>query len=115
MPEWDYKALAFFLSLANSMGLLVTVIHTNITSRQKANSDTIRTLDEHYRNEVGELDDRLIRVEQSIKHLPTHGDIENIHRRIDEVAQEVRKLEGTLGQVNHSVQLIHTHLLGQKG
>lgn len=113
MPDFDYKAAAFFLSLVNSCGLLAAFLLSWLTNRQKANTKTIRELEDKTRTEMNRIDDRLIRVEECLDHLPTHGDVETINRRIDELGQELRKVEGMMTQINNSVQLIHKHLLNQ--
>jgi len=114
MPETDYKALTFYLHVFEFICIGVVGVYTWLVNRHKANADAIGDLGKALRTEMNELDDRVIRVEKSIEHLPTHKDIEQLNRRIDDVAQEVRKLEGTLVQVNNSVQMIHQHLLNAK-
>ncbi|MEO0442809.1 MAG: DUF2730 family protein [Pseudomonadota bacterium] len=109
MPDWDYKALAFFLSVANTLGILLTVIYAHVVNRQKANADSIEIIKKDHHALVT----RLAKSEKSIEHLPSHDDLSKINRRISEVAQGVTKIEGTMAQIDNSVQLIHNHLLSK--
>lgn len=111
MPDLDYKAMSFWLSFANSLGLMAMFAYATMTNRQKINTKAISELQGLVRTEVNELDDRVIRMEKTIEHLPTHTDVAQINRRVDDCAQELRKLEGTTTQINASVQMIHQHLL----
>ena len=114
MPGMDYKALAFWLHCFEMLCIGVLAIYSWLANRHKANAAAIDDLNHAIREELNSLDDRTIKIEKTIEHLPTQRDMADIHRRIDECAQEVRKLEGTLVQVNNSVQMIHQHLLTSK-
>lgn len=122
MPDWDYRALSFFLIAFNTVGMVLNFIHAKVTIRQKANAKSIEKLADTFSQDLKEsvrglshadheMDDRLIRVEENLKHLPSNEDLAMLTQRIEGVAKEVGKLEGTLDQVNNGVSLIHQHLL----
>jgi predicted nucleic acid-binding Zn-ribbon protein len=115
MPEMDYKAIALYLHIFEIISIGLIGFYSWMVSRHKANENAIDNLGKSVRQEINELDDRIIRVEEGVKNLPTHKDTESLNRRIDDVAQEVRKLEGTLVSVNNGVQMIHQHLLSSQG
>ena len=110
MPEWDFKALSFFLSVANTLGIFFTVIYAHVMNRQKANADSIEVM----RKDYNALVTRVAESEKSIEHMPNHEDIAKLNRRVSEVAQGVTKMEGSVAQINNSLQLIHQHLLNKK-
>lgn len=115
MTDIDYKALTFWLHIFEFICIGVVALYSWLANRYKANNDAIQALGTTVRNEVNGLDDRVIKIEETINHLPTHDDVAKLHRRVDECAQAITKLEGTVGQMNNNVRMIHQHLLSSKG
>jgi len=110
MPEWDYKALAFFLSLINSVVLVATIIYAHLINKQKVNAASIQIEAQR----ITSLDKRMVVIEKAIDHMPDHEDIANLNSRISELAQGVTKMEGTVEAIDNTVHLIHDHLLNKK-
>jgi hypothetical protein len=110
VPELNYKALTFMLSVINTVAIVATIIYAHLMNKQKVNADAIEQTNENHTA----LNVRVIKVEKAIEHMPSHEDIAKLNRRVGEVAQEVTKLQGTTAQMNNSVQLIHNHLLNKK-
>src|SRR5690606_20995952 len=85
----DYKALAFWLQFVQVAATGLVFLYVWITNRQKANSQAIKEMRDDISRELNELDDRLIRVEKDIEHLPTHDDMAKLHARINETGEAI--------------------------
>lgn len=109
--ELDYKALGFWLQFIQVAATVLVFLYVWITNRQKVNSDAIEKMREQFSAEVNEIDDRLIRVEQDIKHLPTHEDVSDLRTSIGTTNQNLTELRGTINQINNTVSLMHSYLL----
>lgn len=107
----DYKALAFWFDLIQVVIMAVIGLYAWLSNRHKANSSSIETMRTELSTELNEIDDRLIRVEKDVQHMPTHEDMAKLHSRVNETAQRLTSMEGQLMQINNTVQLMHKHLL----
>ena len=64
-----------------------------------------------YEEETGLIKNRLTALETKIEHLPNREAIGNIHRRLDDQAKTLHKMEGALNGVNDTSKLILETLL----
>ena len=101
MPiEMDYKALSFWWNFLQTFLLLIVAIYSWVVSRHQANKSA-----------VDELGDRVLVLEERSKAGPTHDDIARIDKSIAEVAQAMATMDGTLSQMNSTLQLINNFML----
>lgn len=107
----DYKALTFWFQLAQALITGLVFIYLWLTNRQKANTASIEKMRDAFNRDLNKLDDRMIRVEKDIEHLPTHDDMAKLHTRVNETAQRLTAVEGELKQINNTLHLMHKHLL----
>lgn len=110
MPDLDYKAWSFFLSAVNSFGVLGTIIYVHLTSKQKANAASIEQTNQNHNT----LTTRVVRVEKTLEHMPSHDDIKALDRRISELAQLVTRMDGVMGQMNRTIIRVDDYLLNNK-
>lgn len=103
----DYKAAAFWFQFLQALITVAVFLYVWVTNRHKANASSIDELS----TELNEMDDRLIRIEKDVQHMPTHEDMAKIHSRVNETAQRLTSMEGELKQINNTMQLMHKHLL----
>ncbi|AJF07775.1 DUF2730 family protein [Geoalkalibacter subterraneus] len=59
--------------------------------------------------------DRIRTVEGEVKHLPNHTDLAKVYRRIDQIHGDVHELVGAVKGLNNNLQLVHEHLLNNRG
>jgi len=111
----DYKALAFWLQALQAVITGLVFLYVWLTNRQKVNASAIETLRNDLTNQINDLDDRVIRVEKDIEHLPTHSDMAGLHTRVNEANDSIKSMSGELKQMNHTLQLINDHLLNNRG
>jgi DNA repair exonuclease SbcCD ATPase subunit len=111
MDELDYKALGFLLQAIQLVGTIAGFVWVIISNRQKANASAIETLRAEVDEDTEQLGNRLTRLEAQMEHMPGHEDLGEIHSRVNETAQRLTSMEGELKQMNHTMQLMHRHLL----
>lgn len=58
-----------------------------------------------------DIDKRLLRIEESIKHMPTHGDLTRLHKRMDDINSQLQQIAGSMNGHGHTLRLIEQHLL----
>lgn len=57
------------------------------------------------------IDKRLLRLEENIKHMPTHQDLTRLHQRMDDFNAGQQKIVGSLDGLKHTMNLIQQYLL----
>ena len=103
----DYNAAKFWLDLFNVLGLAGLGAYTWVTNRQRVTKDAI-----------DEVTGRVIRLEretavmkEATKNLPTHQDMDDVDKRLDEVNQGVASLSAEMKANKELLHTIHNHLL----
>lgn len=109
--DLNYNALGFWLQFIQAAATVLVFLYVWITNRQKVNSAAIEKIREDFHNEVDEIDDRLIRVEQDVKHLPTHDDMAKLHARINETGEAIKHIAGQVNQIDRTTQMINQYLI----
>ena len=102
--EFDSK---FWLDLVQSVvmaGITLWMWASNRRAAQKKEVD----------EKLLTLNDRVTVAEQQIKDGPDHDDLGRIYNRMEKMNDELRKLVGEFKGVNHTLQLLHEHLLSRK-
>lgn len=100
--ELDYKALAFWWSVAQSTINMIALFYVWVTSRQKKNSQ-----------DIDGLKDRMTKVEIELDHIPTREQMDDIHNRITKLMESQKKMEGEQHGMSTTVNLIHSFLLNK--
>lgn len=102
--DFDSK---FWLDLVQSVvmaGITLWMWAANRRAAQKKEVD----------EKLAGLNDRVTVAEQNIKNGPDHDDIKSIYNRMENISGELKKLVGEFEGVNHTLQLLHQHLLSRK-
>lgn len=107
----DYKALNFYFELAQFLLMGLLAIWAYISAKHKANQSAIVNLEHQVKSQINNIDDRLIRVERDIEHLPNHADMAELHTRLNKTNEKLDSLDGQLSQISHTMHLMHEHLL----
>lgn len=129
----DYPLLDFTLKAANlgvsvGVGLYVwlsnrnRVTHARITELQEKTSKNIAELKYDFNRDLTRLEDevdlrldgngaQLARLEEAGKHAITKDDLGLIYERVNEVAASLSQLKGEFSGYNHTLKLIHEHML----
>lgn len=110
MPDIDYKAWSFYLSVLNTLAVLGTVIYVHVMNKQKVNAIAIEEANQNHRL----LATRVVKMEKTLEHMPSHDDIKALDRRISELAQLVTRMDGVVGQMNRTINRVDDYLLNNK-
>ena len=110
IPLW--KFIIDVIQLLFTTGI---TIYVWILAKHKANASRINALEDKTTADIHEVTQRLTVIETKVEQMPDRTAIGNIHRRLDEQAKTLHKLEGTLEGVNNTSCLILEALLkGEK-
>ncbi len=100
--ETDYNALAFWWHVLLTFCTMMVGIYAWLKARQTATQDSIN-----------QVDTRVVRLEARADHSPSKSDMDDLHHRITDQGEVMRRLEGELHQMNRTLQLINEHLLNK--
>jgi outer membrane murein-binding lipoprotein Lpp len=106
---WDWGAMKFFLDLLLAVGVVAVGVYTWWVTRGQATKAAIDAVGER----VDHVEHRVARVEQDVKHLPTHDDVMDLSAKISNLHGDLRELRGSMKGVERSVQLINEHLINK--
>jgi chromosome segregation ATPase len=117
-PGTDYSALRLVLDLVQAAVIVTAgiymLISRNSTLSKKDAEEKIKTVDTKIDTMDGRLQghsDRISKLEENARCSPSHNDLGNLHGRIDAVSKGLSKIEGQLEGINHTVSMVHKHLL----
>lgn len=100
----DYKETSFWFSVFQFIFMLFVAAYSWIRTKHKANQSAI-----------DEVDDRLIRVERDLEHLPknmpSRDELVALHQRLNKTNEKLDGLGGQLSQISPNIHLIHEFLL----
>lgn len=106
-PEWlkaGIELAALFISC--TAGFYVW-----FTDRQRVHhekfSSTVKELDDRLK----EKNLRLTRVEEALRHVPTHADMQKLEIRVSDVHADLQKVVGGVEGLRRAVDLMSQHLL----
>ena len=71
----DYKAWTFWFTIVQSISFAILAVYVWISNKHKANKDAIEVIKDEFGKKLNKIDDRVIQVETTVKHLPNHEDI----------------------------------------
>ncbi len=109
--ELDYTAWRFWWDIIQTLILAAIGVYTWISNRTRVNSSRIQSLEHDIDSRLDSQGDRITRMEEALRHAPSHEDLKRIHRRMDETAAALNALAGEFKAVQHTLHLIHEHLL----
>lgn len=119
MVDLNYDAVRVAIDVVQVLGLVGVSLYTWFSTRHRATKDAITRVDDQRKADVARVDerlkehgDRLLTLEQQVNHLPDNNAIGTVHRRIDDVGQGLKGVEGQMMQMNTTLRLIQEHLLG---
>lgn len=103
MPStWSEWASAFSLGIA-----VLTAAYAWVTSRAKANSEHLKTVDEKLVNH----DRRIQSVESELNHLPSKDDVNSLNLAIADLRGTVGRLDESVSGVSRSMRRVEGYLL----
>lgn len=111
----NYEALDFWWKVGITALNAGVWLYLFLVNRNRVTNERITDLEKDVDTKMDNHSDRLARLEQNVRHAPTHEDLKRIHSRIDEVGGGVKRLEGEFSGANHMLRTIHEFLLNNGG
>jgi hypothetical protein len=96
----DYRALAFWVDVAQWFMTIVVAVYVWLTSRHTINKKAI----DQVKQEMDRMEDDLIQIRELHKHQPTMADVRNLERHMSGLQE---KQNASM----HLLKIIHKHLL----
>lgn len=109
LMDLNYPAWRFWLDVIEAVVIAALFVHTWVINRTKANRAAIDRVDER----ISGLSERMMLLERDVRHLPDHGDLAELHEKVNVIASSLGKIEGELSALVRNLSLIHQHLLDE--
>lgn len=116
----DYNALQFWLSLANTVGLVAIGIYTWWANRNKATAEAIAAARAAAESQIAALTQRLsgnevrlLNVEHEVRDRLRSEDLHDLYNRINEINREMGEFSANLRAANEQLRLHQEFLLHQ--
>ncbi|MBA2411075.1 MAG: hypothetical protein H0V62_15380 [Gammaproteobacteria bacterium] len=114
----DYIAVRFWLDLLQLIGIVVIGIYAWWQGRSRATTAAIDRVETHGRQareqqdvRLREHNDRVLRLEEQIGHLPGRNESDMLSTRIGEINARVAEVAAEAKATNHLLAVVHQHLL----
>jgi len=116
----DYRALQFWLSVAQVVGYLILGAYVWIVNRQKATRaeikelrDSLASYTKDQADNCGKHKARTTTLEVKVENSPSHEDLGKVYDRINVVKGAVDEMSGTLKGIGTQVGLLVRHHMGE--
>lgn len=110
----DYEAWRFWIDILQAALTAGIGVYVWLVNRTRVNAARIRKIEDDIDGRLDGHEHRLTKVETAIEHGPKREDFGKIHKRLDEVANAVSRIEGENHAMARSLDLINQHLLERK-
>lgn len=107
----DWDAAKVWVDLLEFFVIGAVALYAHITSRG-------RVTEERMQAEFGRVDESLkahtreiATVQENVRLAPSHGDIEELTKRLGELHGDIQKVDGRLEGIGRAVDLMNQHLL----
>jgi uncharacterized protein HemX len=106
---WQILLNVIYFAITTGLGVYVFV-----SNRNRAKAAELIQYQTATDKRIGEHSSRLSRVEETVRCMPNHTDIGNLHKRMDTMSEQLSEARGELKGIGKSVAMIHQFLLSQK-
>lgn len=119
MTESDLSNARFWFDVIQVVWAIAVPVYVWYSNRQRATKEAINRVEQKHDADVKTLEGRLqeqsnrvLMLEQQVMHLPNNDKIGQVHYRIDQLGQGVEGMKGELKQINHTLHLIQSFMMG---
>ena len=99
------------LALGNFALTWGVALYMYLANKNKATNERIGVLETGINTRLREHDKTIAHLETTAKNAPSHSDLAEMYRSVNELAGTVNQLVGENKAQNHTLQLIHEYLL----
>lgn len=82
-----------------------------LATRDKINEARIAVIEQRMDKLADDHETRLGRIEEGLKHVPTHSDISGLYKRIEAVHGDLREISGKMDALVGSHALVMQHMI----
>ena len=102
----DFAHITPYLVTANFILTWGIGFYVHLTSKNKAVTDRLDTLEADIKADISDHAERMARLESHYANAPTHADLSKLYDKLNRVAESNSRMEGQLGGMNDSLRLI---------
>jgi len=107
----EAESIYLYWNIANSGILTVLAVFTFWTNRQKAHQNDISGI----QKEISQINVRLSTQEEAMRHVPDKQELATLHKRITEVSESQKVMQGEVVHIGKTLDLIHSYLMSNTG
>ena len=115
----DYKALAFYLDVAQWLSILGLALWGYLRGADNDNAKAIQAVADELAAFIAQSDKAnneqnlaVAQLQERVRHMPSDDELTRLEGAVREVNARVEGMEDLLKRVEHQVLLINQHLLG---
>lgn len=108
---WDLEKFYIIWNMVNTGLLSLFGIYTWSVNRQKASNKEIANVKESF----SELSEKVVGIEKTLQFVPSKKELDILHKRITELSESQRSVQGEVHHMNNTLKLIHEYLLNHRG
>lgn len=108
--SWDLNAYQIFqIGWTIAMGLFS--LHLYLVGKEQVRSKDLASYKTEVRQELVDHSHRIAELENLIRHMPTHMDIGEVLKRLDETNQRLAQVMGEFKSMSHTVSMVNQYLI----
>lgn len=107
----DMDALRLIFEIVQAVITIVLWLYVRGVNRHRATTEHIETLATQMDTRLDGHEDRITRVEETLRHAPGHSDLAAVHGRINELSGAIRELSGIMAGVQRSLSRVEDVLI----
>jgi len=106
LEAWKFAFQVLQFLLTGGVG-----VYVYMTTKDTVTNTRITKLEEDMDQKTDKQNERIARLEESMRAVPTHKDLGQIHEKINAVSVCVNRLEGKFSETSKVLNLIHETLM----
>jgi len=107
----EAQSIYLYWNIANSGILTVLAIFTFFINYQKARSSDLNGIT----GNINKLESRVATLEEGMRHVPDKAELATLHKRITEVSEAQKQMQGEVHHIGKTLDLIHSYLMTNTG
>jgi GTP1/Obg family GTP-binding protein len=109
----DYPTVKFWFDVGQTLLIAAVALQQYFNKRQSATISSINRVEDSANAKISNLEHRITRFEEFVKHVPTHQDLGEIHEKINEVNSSLKELTGGVKHLTSSLDRLYQNELSK--
>lgn len=107
----DWNQAKFWLELGMFFYMIAGSIAGWVIVKQRATQDDLDELRKEGNAQLSGYGARLTRLEEEVRHAPTHTDLGAVYEKLNEMNGELQKASGSMEGMRQQLSMINQHLM----